>query len=172
MTCMKEANDYQKMKYRRLTIEELNELEKEFINFLSMNSIPAPDWVKMKANTPAHAEELIDTFSDMVLEKAIQKIELLELRSTNNALFFKCEKEGFTIYSISGKAESGINFQDEKTISKLATGDIDIKDGDLNLTKFEQPYTDEREVEIFKLTEQGALISNSRMLSTLEKINA
>ena len=35
-------------KYRRLTIEELQNLEKEFISFLVVNGIPSEDWEQIK----------------------------------------------------------------------------------------------------------------------------
>ena len=58
------------MKYKRLASQELEALEKEFINYLATEQITADEWVKMKETTPEKSEELIDVFSDMVYEKA------------------------------------------------------------------------------------------------------
>ena len=61
------------MKYKRLSVEELQALEQEFINFLAAAQITAPDWVKMKENEFAKAEELVDVFSYMVFDKVLKK---------------------------------------------------------------------------------------------------
>ncbi|MGZ4035866.1 MAG: DUF6495 family protein, partial [Bacteroidia bacterium] len=52
------------MKYKRLTREELQALEPEFIHFLAAAQVTGKDWEKMKENKLEVAEELIDAFSD------------------------------------------------------------------------------------------------------------
>ena len=59
------------MKFRRLTNEELQELEKEFVQFLVSNTVTADDWEKIKEDNPERAEGLIEIFSDIVFEKVI-----------------------------------------------------------------------------------------------------
>lgn len=49
-------------KYRLLTHEELIELEKEFIDFLILNSIVASDWMKIKNEEPEKATRFIHLF--------------------------------------------------------------------------------------------------------------
>ena len=51
------------MKYARLTKEQFEELNKEFINFLATQSITADEWQDIKANKPEVAEEELDVFS-------------------------------------------------------------------------------------------------------------
>ena len=46
-------------KYRRLTLEELEELQKEFVDFLVINGITAEDWVKLKDNEVDKSELII-----------------------------------------------------------------------------------------------------------------
>ena len=40
------------LKYRRLSKEELEALEDEFVKFLSAQSISAPDWQNIKSQNP------------------------------------------------------------------------------------------------------------------------
>ncbi len=76
------------MKYRRLSTDELQELEKEFVHFLVSNGIAADDWVKLKEEENDKAEALIDTFSDVVMEKVLGKVDFLEKREKSSVLFF------------------------------------------------------------------------------------
>ena len=48
------------MKYERLSKNELEELEKEFVDFLVVNGITAQDWVAIKENEPLNADEIIN----------------------------------------------------------------------------------------------------------------
>src|SRR5690625_7148031 len=68
------------MRYRRLTLEELKELESEFTTFLVTQGIPAEEWEKMKEKEPEQCQGLIDIFSDIVFEKILGKVKYLEHR--------------------------------------------------------------------------------------------
>ena len=56
------------MKYARLTREQLEEMQQEFINFLATQSITAEEWKDIKTNQPDVAEKEIDVFSDLIWE--------------------------------------------------------------------------------------------------------
>jgi len=56
-------------KYRILSSEELELLEKEFIEFLVINGITADEWQKIKASEPEKTKKFIELFSDVVFEK-------------------------------------------------------------------------------------------------------
>ena len=94
------------MRFRRLTTEELTHLEKEFIEFLVSNTVTAEDWVKLKADSPDNAEELIEMFSDVVLSKVYGKIVLLEKREKNNLLLFKFDGEIVQMLGVSTNDET------------------------------------------------------------------
>ena len=86
--CPKLAKNYLHMKYKRLSIEELKALEKEFISFLASAQITGQDWEKMKVEEASKAEELIDVFSDLVYEKVMNKIQYLEYRDQRSINIF------------------------------------------------------------------------------------
>ena len=94
------------MKYRRLTEEELQALEQEFINFLAAAQITGPDWEKMKINEPQVAEELIDAFSDLVYEKVLKNIQLLEYRDEKTLNIFKFEEDKILLLGLRVKEKS------------------------------------------------------------------
>ena len=63
------------MKYTRLTKEQFEELNQEFINFLSTQSITANEWKEIKEQKPEVAEEELDIFSDLVWEGVLSKVD-------------------------------------------------------------------------------------------------
>jgi len=67
------------MKYRALHKEELEGVKEEFVKFLAANSVTADDWEKLKKEENDKAEKLIDIFSDIFWDKALTKINVLEV---------------------------------------------------------------------------------------------
>ena len=67
-------------KFRLLTIEELKEMEKEFVEYLILVGIAADDWVKLKDEEPEKAENIVCLFSDVVFEKIMRETQFLEKR--------------------------------------------------------------------------------------------
>lgn len=55
--------------YRLLRVDELQEMEKEFILFLSANGIEGTQWEKIKFENPDKVQKLIAQFSHMVWER-------------------------------------------------------------------------------------------------------
>ena len=51
------------MRYRKLSLEELKPLDKEFINFLVVNGVSAKDWTVIKTKNPKQADKILDAFS-------------------------------------------------------------------------------------------------------------
>ena len=54
-------------KYRRLTVEELDEMQQEFIHYLVANGIEAKDWKRLKEKDESQAQLWIDSFSFLLL---------------------------------------------------------------------------------------------------------
>ena len=74
------------MKYRILNNKELEPLKDDFVKFLSSNTVTGEDWDKIKSNKPNEALKLVEIFSDIVWEKALDKINLLsdEIRAISS----------------------------------------------------------------------------------------
>jgi hypothetical protein len=67
-------------KYRILTSDELQELDPEFKQFLIVHGIFDEEWRRINIENPDYAIELVEIFSDTVLEKVYSKISFLEFR--------------------------------------------------------------------------------------------
>ena len=79
------------MKYTRLTKEQFEALNQEFINFLATQSITADEWKEIKEQKPEVAEEELDVFSDLVWEGVLSKVEYLENIAPQHMYLFKVE---------------------------------------------------------------------------------
>jgi len=66
------------MKYARLTKEQLDSLQQEFINFLATQTITGQEWQTIKKEQPQVAEQELDVFSDLVWEGALSQAKFLE----------------------------------------------------------------------------------------------
>lgn len=154
------------MKYRKLTKAELETLESEFIRFLASNTITADDWVKIKKESPEKAENLIDMFSDIVIGQTLERITYLDLKRPKDIRSFYCEKDKIYMKGIfiDGATDKvfDINEIPEKMFSNIQNTEVDLK-----VFKAERAYKETREMELFRLLEQGALISKDGHLYNL-----
>ncbi|MBT2161027.1 DUF6495 family protein [Zobellia barbeyronii] len=154
------------MKYTRLTKQQLEELEQEFINFLATQSITGDEWQEIKANKPQVAEDEIDVFSDLVWEGVLAKVQYLENISEKQMhLFYLAEKE-------------------MKLISvKVMNPDIDLnttigfswfkKNWQSDFVEYltaSKAYTEDKNLDKFQLIEQGAAITKGDLYQWFEKV--
>ena len=153
----------QQMKYKRLSIEELKELEKEFIHFLAAAQITGPDWEVMKVKEPERTEELIDVFSDMVFDKVLSKIRYLEYRDEKMLTIFHCQPDRITLSGITVKEGSSMNLLTPGVFKTWNKNDA----ANVNIIKSERYYLKEREMEVFELLQSGCMITDDFLFNLL-----
>ncbi len=155
-----------RMKYTRLSKEQLEELHKEFINFLATQSITAEEWKTIKENKPEVAEEELDLFSDLVWEGVLNKVEYLEnVSSQHMHLFYMAEKE-MKLLSV-----------------KVLNPDIDLttttgfgwfkKNWQSDFVEYltaSKAYSKDKHADIFNLIQEGAVITKGELYQWFEKI--
>lgn len=71
-------------KYARLPLQDLKDLQKEFIEFLVVNGVTADQWEKLKVEEKEKAEKILDHFSDVVWESVLRKTDYLIKITENN----------------------------------------------------------------------------------------
>lgn len=150
-------------KYKRLSNEELQALEKEFINFLSSMQITGPDWEKMKLNEAEKAEELIAVFSDVVYDKVLTKIKFLEYRDERTLNIFKCMDDKIALVGLRVKEQSSLDLTAPDIFSQWTNNNT----SSINVIKTEKNYIKERGVEIFELLQTGCLITDDKLFNLL-----
>jgi hypothetical protein len=151
------------MKYRRLTSEELRELEQEFIHFLAAAQITGQDWERMKQNETLAAEELIETFSDMVYEKVLGNIELLEYRDSKTLNIFKFESDKILLVGLRVNENSPIDLTQPGMFSKLDSDTI----GAVSVIKTERAYKGNKQMEVFDLIQNGCVVTDEKLFDLI-----
>lgn len=154
------------MKYRLLTKQELETLEPEFIRFLAANTVTADDWVKIKKVTPEKADDLIEMFSDIVIGQTLERIKYLDLKRPKDIRSFLCDQDKIFLKGIFIEGENDFVFDLDELPEKMLSN-FNGTDAELKLYKSERDYKDSREMELFRLIEQGALISKDGHLYNL-----
>ncbi len=145
------------VKYRRLTIEELSALESEFVRFLAAQSILAEDWEKIKNIDKERESELIDLFSDVVIEKTLYNAEYLEQRTSQRILCYKVEEDKILLQGLELGASEDFDFTSEFQLSTLVNllENPNVELGFISGTK----DADDINKEVFALIEEDAMIS-------------
>ncbi|QHI35616.1 hypothetical protein IMCC3317_09620 [Kordia antarctica] len=147
------------MKYTRLTKEQLDELHKEFINFLATQSITAKEWETLKTENPQVAEEEIDVFSDLVWEGVLTQATYLENISAQHLYLFHLGENEMKLIAV-----------------KILTENIDIttKEGfawlrenyssdEVEILTANKAYSDDRNADKFALIQQGSNITKGQL---------
>ena len=155
-----------KMKYTRLTKEQLEELHQEFINFLATQSITASEWEDIKQHKPEVAEEELDVFSDLIWEGVLQKVSYLENVSAQHMHLFEAHEKEIKLISV-----------------KVLNPDIDLTttegfnwfkknfQGDyVEYLSAAKAYKGERNAEIFELITQGASITKGDLYKWFDNL--
>lgn len=153
------------MKYRRLTQQQLEELQPEFVNFLATQSITGEEWKNLKEEKPAVAEDEVDVFSDLIWEGVLTKVEYLENVSAQHMHLFHCAQKEMKLISV-----------------KVMNPDIDLttkigfdwfkKNWQSDFVEYltaSKAYVEEN-LDKFKLIEQGAVITKGDLYQWFESM--
>jgi hypothetical protein len=154
------------MKYTRLTKEQLDNLSQEFIHFLATQSITGDEWLHIKKNQPVVAEQELDVFSDLVWEGALKQAKYLENISPRLLFLFHLGEQEMSLISL-----------------KVVKEDIDIttKDGyawlqknydsdDVEFYTASKSFSEDRNFDIFKLVQEGAVITKGDLYQFFERL--
>ncbi len=154
------------MKYKRLTSEELQALEPDFINFLSSMQITGPDWEKMKAHENEKANELIDVFSDVVYDKVLSKINYLEYRDEKTLNIFYCGPDKMQLVGLRVKEHSALDLTAPDVLDQWNAAN----NASVNIVRSEKKYAEDKQTEVFELLQSGCLITDDTLFNTLNSI--
>lgn len=163
------STDMKETKFRRLTLDELNDVRDQFVKWLALNGLDAGSWQKIKEDEPARADGLILQFSQIVFAGVIEKIEYLVHKKSNDLRTYKTDAEKIYMKGLLLDGETSVDFtKDDHTpqemFNRLKTENVKPK-----LYAAERAYLKiGRDQDIFHLLEQGALIDNGELFRTLE----
>jgi hypothetical protein len=154
------------MKYRRLTKEQFEELHQEFINFLATQSITHDEWTNLKVNKPELAETELDVFSDLIWEGVLNKAEYLEHFAPQHMYLFHLDENNMKAIVVNVKNEEvdittpdGYNWLREN-----------LMDDSVEFLQADKAYTEDKNLDKFKMIEQGAVITKGELFKYFYKL--
>jgi hypothetical protein len=154
------------MKYSRLTKEQFEELHQEFINFLATQSITVDEWKTIKETKPETAEQELDVFSDLVWFGVLSKVEYIEHISPQQIHLFKCKEKQMHLIALKIKNEA-IDFTAKEGFQWLRDN---LLSDSIEFFNANKPYSDDKHLDIFKLIQQGAVITKGELFQYFEKL--
>lgn len=153
------------MKYSRLTKEQFEELHKEFINFLATQSITADEWKNLKENKPELAEIELDVFSDLIWEGALSAAKYLEHISPKQMHLFSLNDNNMHVIAVTLK-----NDQDLTTTDGYNWLRDNLMDDHVEFLQAKKDYSKDKNLDKFKLIEQGAVITKGDLFKFFDKL--
>lgn len=148
------------MSFRKLTEDELEELKEEFIQYLVANGVDSELWERFKKEEPEKAETFVQQFSNVVLQKSLEKVEYLEHRTPSDVKLFYCGKEKIDLIALKSSVVDLTN------MSEFNADDFK----DVEIFKASKPYAKNREVELFEMTEKGCQITSHTLYNLLKQM--
>lgn len=152
------------MKYRMLTKEEMELFDEDFKHFMIVNGVSNEEWLEMNESNIEKATQLVEIFSDSVLQKVYEKIKFIEHRSKASCLVFKLNEKNIELISLNAKDDT----VDLSTPESIHDGLVNHS-GSVGLFKTSKDYTKNREEEIHQMLVQGCVNSSEAFWMSLEK---
>ena len=153
------------MKYSRLTKEQFEELHQEFINFLATQSITADEWTNLKVNKPELAETELDVFSDLIWEGVLNQAEYLEHISPQHMYLFHLGEDNMQAIVLNIKAE--VDITTDEGYQWLRDN---LMDDSVEFFQADKAYTNDKNLDKFKMIKQGAVITKGELYNYFDKI--
>jgi hypothetical protein len=153
------------MKYSRLTKEQFEELHQEFINFLATQSVTADEWTNLKVNRPELAEMELDVFSDLIWEGALSTAKYLEHFSPQQMHLFSLNETNMQVIAVKLKNE-----QDLTTAEGYKWLRENLMDEHVEFLQAKKEYTEDKNLDKFKLIQQGAVITKGDLFKYFDTL--
>ncbi|RED47977.1 DUF6495 family protein [Seonamhaeicola aphaedonensis] len=153
------------MKYSRLTKEQFVELHQEFINFLATQSITAEEWKNLKENKPELAETELDVFSDLIWEGVLNTAEYLEHISAKHMYLFKLGEDNMQAIVVNVKHDIDINTTEGYNWLR-----DNLMDENVEFLQAHKEYSEDKNLDKFKMIEQGAIITKGELFKYFDNL--
>jgi len=161
LSTIKNTN-FEKMKYRILTKEEMQVFDEDFKHFMIANGVTNEEWIEMNVSDVSKATALVELFSDTVLQKVYEKLQFIEFRSDDACMIFHCKKENMELISLN-KIAGNLNLSTPESIHIALSKNPE----ELSIFKTEKAYNESREMEMHQLFEKGCFVSSQEFWDAL-----
>ena len=153
------------MKYRILTEEELEVFAEDLKHFLIVNGIHAEEWEEINKNDKEKAIQLVELFSDNVLQIVYEKVKFIEHRSEKSCLVFNCKLDEVELISLNVK-EGNSDLSTPESIHDAMVN----RPNEIALFKTSKKYSKNREMEIHEMLTHGCVNSSEEFWVALNML--
>lgn len=156
-------------KFRRLRLDELQEVETQFVRFLATNGLDASAWQKLKEQQPGKADQIILQFSQLVFAGVIGRVEYLLDRRPKDIRAYHCLPDKIILRGLLIEGETTLDLSLIALSAQDMIQQIKQDGAQVKIFQAERPYRNQdREQDLFLLMEAGALIADETMFQLLE----
>ena len=150
------------MKYKILKDNELKALEEDFVAFLITNGVHNEEWLAINENEPDKAITLVEMFSDIVWEKALKQIKIIEHATKNVYQLFKYNSDSAILVGVNS-VDHQVDFEDKTWMEMIVKNPEKFEI--FSLKKVVNP--EDRAQEIFSLLQTGCTIGEIKTFDWL-----
>jgi hypothetical protein len=155
------------MKYQRLSNTELENLKDDFIRFIASQGIDAESWQKMKSEDLDSAEEIIEIYSDLVYDQALNKCTYLEHISAKEFKSLHFTDKNAVVYGIRVKPNSDINLNTDSFQASVQKG---IETNQIEVFTASKKHEKLREQEMFEWIAKGAYMADEKWFKEITRL--
>ncbi len=153
------------MKYRMLSDEELEVFAEDLKHFLIVNGVHAEEWEEINKSDKEKAVQLVELFSDNVLQIVYEKMKYIEHRSVNSCMVFYFKKDEIELISLNVK-EGKSDLSTPESIHEALVN----RPNEIAFFKTSKKYSKKREAEIHEMLTQGCVNSSEEFWVSLNKL--
>lgn len=158
------------MKYRLLSFEELQSLDKEFKEFLLTRAVTPEEWSIIRVNNQDKAVQLIEDFSDQVFEQVLNQVDFLELRKEKQFIQVQFKDKTYKEIGITVDPKEEVDFKDPDQVQEFISNVQKSIATKFSVYKKEEAYTKSRTEEIFLYVDAGAKKSDEKTFQLMERL--
>jgi hypothetical protein len=156
------------MKYRLLSFEELQSLDKEFMGFLAKRSITPEEWSHIRIKKQDRALDLIETFSEQVFDQVLSNVEYVEHKEAKRYRHIHFKEKTYVELGLTADPESDMDFRNPEQLQEFINSVQKSLATKLSVFKKEEKYEKSRTEEIFMYVEAGAKRSDKKAFDLME----
>lgn len=156
-------------KFRRLRRDELQEVETQFVKFLSVNGIDAASWVRIKTDDPTRADDLILQFSQIVFSGVIERVEYLVQRKPHDLRTYRTGPDKIEMRGLLISGETSVDLTNTELPPEAIFAQLRADGARPKIYSAERAYLPiGRDQDIFLRMEEGALIDSGELFHLLD----
>jgi hypothetical protein len=135
-------------RFRLLTLEELEALKPELIQFLASQGVTASDWRDWTENKNDKRDLYLEAFSDFIFFSVTEKTRYLIRKLSDGIQYVEVQEDGFNMIWFKKMAGPKIAGRDEQVFDKDEEVDYEIVKG-------YKKFKESKNTEIFSLLGEG-----------------